>query len=175
MKTLKLVNNLYSVVHTSLYHSNAPAIADTGAYGHYLKADAPHDLALQPVAPIKLKQPNDQILKSTNVCRLALKKLPEGDIEARILLRLAHRSLISIGKLCDVVCEASFNQNTMAVTKDEQAMLQGTRYIMKGLWRVPLQRLDIPTHQSNHLHQVNGKEHYIKLLHASEFSPVQHT
>ena len=60
----------------------------------------------------------------------------------------------------------------MAVTKYEQVMLQGTRYTVKGLWRVTPQSLDILTHQSNHLHQVNGKESAIKYLHVAAFSPV---
>ena len=46
----------------------------------------------------------------------------------------------------------------MAVTKYEQVVLKGTRDVMAGLWRVNIQILDRPTHQSNHLHQVNGKE-----------------
>ena len=46
---------------------------------------------------------------------------------------------------------------------------------MTGLWRLPLQSLDIPTHQSNNLHQVNGKEISINYLHQTEFSPVQDT
>ena len=63
----------------------------------------------------------------------------------------------------------------MYVTKDEQVMLQGTMDVMIGLWRVPLQILDIPTHQSNRLHQVNDKENSIKYLHAAAFSLVQDT
>ena len=46
---------------------------------------------------------------------------------------------------------------------------------MTVLWRVPLQILDITTHQSKHLYQVNGKENAIKFLHTAEFSPVQDT
>ena len=63
----------------------------------------------------------------------------------------------------------------MAITKDKQVVLKGTRDIMTGLWRVPLQSLDRPANQSNNLNQVNGKEGAIKYLHASEFIPVQGT
>ena len=63
----------------------------------------------------------------------------------------------------------------MAVTKDKQVVLQGTRDIITGFWRMPLQILDRPTHKSNHLHQVNVKENSIKYLHAAAFSLVQDT
>ena len=46
---------------------------------------------------------------------------------------------------------------------------------IKGLWRVSLQSLDRPTNQIKHLHQVNGKENFIKYLHTAVFSPVQDT
>ena len=172
---LKLVNNLYSILNSYTSRINASLIADTGASGYYLKADAPHNLASWPVATIQVKQPNVQILHSTKGCILALATLPEGGIESHIHTGLAHISTISIGKLCDAGCEASFNQHTMSVAKDEQVLLQGTRDVMTGLCRVPFQILDRTTHQSNRLHQVNGKENSIKYLHVEAFIPVQDT
>ena len=63
----------------------------------------------------------------------------------------------------------------MAFTKYKQVMLQDTRDIITGLWRVPLQRLDRTTHQINNIHKVNGKENTIKYLHATALIPVQKT
>ena len=63
----------------------------------------------------------------------------------------------------------------MDVNKYKQVVLQGTRDVITGLWIVPLQILDRPTHQSNNLNQVNGKENTIKYLHAALFRPVQDT
>ena len=137
--------------------------------------DAPHDLASRTVALIQEKQPNGKIVHSTKVCRLELATLHKGAREAHILPGLEHSFLVSIGKLCDAGCKASFNRNTMPVTKDEQVMLQCTRDLMAGLCRVPLQILYRPTHQSNHLHQFNGKENAMEYLHAEAFSPVQDT
>ena len=82
--------------------------------GHYLKAESP-------------RYPNGQILHYTKGCQLASSTLPEEAREAHILPGLAHSSLISIGKLCDVGCEYSFNQHNMVVTKDEELLLKGTR------------------------------------------------
>ena len=61
MDRLKILNNLYSVVNPYTYRSNPSAIADTGALGHYMKADAPHELAPRPVATI---QANNQMAKA---------------------------------------------------------------------------------------------------------------
>ena len=119
--------------------------------------NAPHDLAIRTVEPIQVKKPNGQILQSTKVCRLPLRTLTYEAIESHILPGLLHRFPTSIGKLCDDGCETRFNQHTMAVTKDKQVVFQGTRDAMTVLWIVPLQSLDTPTHQSNNIHQVNGK------------------
>ena len=75
---LKLVNNLYSVVNTYTYPSNSPLIADKGASGHYLKANAPHDLASRPVAPVQVKEQNVQILQSTKGCLTDISNLIRG-------------------------------------------------------------------------------------------------
>ena len=63
----------------------------------------------------------------------------------------------------------------MAVTKDEKLLLQGTRDLMTGLWRVPLQSLERPTNQSNKTNQVNGKENAITYLNTTALSSVQDT
>ena len=62
MEKIKILNNLYSLVPTYKSHSNTSAISDTGASGHYLKANAPHDIAMQLLAPIQVRQKNGQIL-----------------------------------------------------------------------------------------------------------------
>ena len=54
----KLVNNLYSSLPPSTSRSNKSAIADTGASGHYLQDDFPHDISLRPTSPIKVKKLN---------------------------------------------------------------------------------------------------------------------
>ena len=122
-----------------------------------------------------MKLPNGKTLQSTKRFQLALSTLPDEAREAHILPGLAHIYLISIGKLCDSRFEAIFSQHTMDVTKDEKRVLKVKREVMTVLWRVPPQRFYIPTHQSNNIHQVNGKENSIKYLHAAAFSPIKDT
>ena len=52
MAKLKLINKLYSILPPSTSRSNESYTADTGVSGHFLKADAPNDIAIRPVAPI---------------------------------------------------------------------------------------------------------------------------
>ena len=59
---IKLLNKLYYLIPPYTYRSKPSDISDTGASGHYLKADAPHDIEICPVAPIKVKQLNRKIL-----------------------------------------------------------------------------------------------------------------
>ena len=133
----KLENNLYSVVNTYTSCSNALAIANTDNLGHYLKADALHDLASRPVAPSEVKQPKYQILYSAKYCWLALANLPEEAREDHIIPVLAHISLISIGKWCNDVFEANFNQHTMAVTEYEKLLFKGKKGDNNRLMDIP--------------------------------------
>ena len=122
-----------------------------------------------------MKQLNVQIIQSTKVCRLALTNLPQEAREYHKIPGLAHTPLLSIGKMCDVGCEARFNQHTMDVTKYKQVVFQDKRDVITGLWRVPLQIFDITKQQSNSIHQVNVRENSIRYLHVEKFSPVQGT
>ena len=77
MENIKLVNKLYSLLPTYKSHRNPSSIADTGASGNYTKVNAPHDIDIQQVAPIQVKQPNGQILQSTKGCIMALTTLTD--------------------------------------------------------------------------------------------------
>jgi hypothetical protein len=67
-----------------------------------------------------------------------LSQLPITAREAHILPGLAHSSLVSIGKLCDVGCEAKFDNQEVVITKNNINLLRGQRDRCTGLWRIPL-------------------------------------
>ena len=77
MENIKLINILYYLLPTYISHRNTSSLSDTGASGHYLKANAPRNIAIQPVAPIKVNQPNGQIIQSTKGFRLTSATLPD--------------------------------------------------------------------------------------------------
>jgi hypothetical protein len=90
---------------------------------------------------------------------------------------LTHSSLISIGKLCDAGCTATFRKNNVIITKDETTLLQGQQ-----VWRFLLnnntQTITDAPHtllQCNSVYQTNNIPALIKFLQAAAFSPVEST
>lgn len=159
-------------------------IADTGASGHYLRTNDPHQIDGTPKPPIMVGLPNGASLHSTNKnCTLALPQLPKGARDAHILPGLTHSSLVSIGKLCDAGCTASFNQQKVIVHKKGNTLLEGKRDFRTGLWRFPLSNNKTttntvgpsPNHQTNSAYQTTTISTLIDFLHATAFSPVKST
>ena len=80
MEYTKLVSNIYSSLPPSTSRINKSEITDTGASGCYLQDDTPYNISLQPTFPIKVKQPNGQILQYNKGYRMALEKVPDEAI-----------------------------------------------------------------------------------------------
>ena len=162
------------------------AIADTGASGHYLRIQDPYQTHGTTKPSIRVALPNGTTLQSTNqTCTLDLPQLPTNAIDAHILPGLTHSSLISIGKLCDAGCTATFDDQQVLIQKDKQTILHGPRDFRTGLWRIPL--TNQPTKPSSTPSQTTQKQQLnsaydcttiaalIKFLHATAFSPVKST
>ena len=138
--------------------------------------------------PITVSLPNGDCLRSTtDACSLALPQLPAEARDAHILPGLTHSSLVSIGKLCDAGCTATFDANQVVVCHADKFLLRGTRDRRTGLWRIPLQNMEPPTApklpappptlqwQSNSAYHASNLPALIKFLHAAAFSPVKST
>jgi hypothetical protein len=82
---------------------------------------------------------------------LVIPQLPQDARRTHLLPGLTHSSLVSIGKLCDEGCEATFDKNKVVVSKDKMPVLTGTRDTRTGLWRFPMQTPQTPT--DIHTHQ----------------------
>ena len=159
------------------------AIADTGASSHYLRPNDPHDKNGTTKPPITVGLPNGDLLQSTTqACQLSLPQLPDKAREAHIIPGLTHSSLVSIGKLCDEGCEATFNKKEVHIIKDNEIILTGQRDLHTGLWRIPL--TDATTNnipkapaslQCHNAYQTNKIPELIQFLHATAFSPVPTT
>jgi hypothetical protein len=160
------------------------AIADTGASGHYIRPQDPHTTNGNTQTTITVGLPNGDTLQSNNTgFALDIPQLPQEARQAHLLPGLTHSSLVSIGKLCDEGCEATFDKNKVVVSKDDTTVLTGTRDTRTGLWRFPMRTLRhptppaVPTNQqcANVLQLQTGIRRMIKLLHATAFSPVKST
>jgi hypothetical protein len=124
------------------------------------------------------------MLQSTNeACHLNLSQLPIQAREAHIIPGLSHSSLISIGKLCDEGCTATFTVNKVVITHDHQEVLVGTRDNTTGLWRIPLNNTNTsefpiqPTssHECHNAYQKHRLPELLQYLHAALFSPIPST
>jgi hypothetical protein len=161
------------------------AIADTGASGHYIRPQHdPHTSNSTTQDSITVGLPNGATLQSSNTnCALNIPQLPHEARKAHLIPGLTHSSLVSIGTLCDAGCKATFDRNTVAVTKDNAIVLTGPRDTRTGLWKFPM----TPTPTSittlpntlqcaNALHLLQtGIRRMVKYLHAAAFSPVKST
>jgi hypothetical protein len=163
------------------------AIADTGASGHYIRPHDPHTTNGTTQNTITVGLPNGDTLQSNDTeCALDIPQLPTDARQAHLLPGLApHSSLgVSIGKLCDAGCEATFGKNKVIVSKDKTTVLTGTSDTRTGLWKFPMRTPEHPKHTpvptttfqcASVLQVQTGICHMIKFLHAAAFSPVKST
>ena len=84
------------------------SVADTGTTGHYLTLDLPCNNKQQYVRPLPIQMPNGEIITSTHTALLSRQYLTIQACKGHIFPGL-NRALLSIGKLCDHGCEATFN------------------------------------------------------------------
>jgi hypothetical protein len=125
------------------------AIADTGASGHYsIRPLDPHTTNATTQTTITAGLPNGDTLQSNDTeCALDIPQLPQEARQAHLLPGITHSSLVSsIGKLCDVGCEATFNKDKVVVSKDKTTVLTGTRDTRTGLWKFPMRTTKQPRH-----------------------------
>jgi Reverse transcriptase (RNA-dependent DNA polymerase) len=99
-------------------------------------------------------------------------------MKAHVLPELSH-SLISIGKLCDAGCTATFDANKVIIHHRNQPVLTGPRN-SNGLWSLYPKR-QTPPMQATPIHTANLTIHdavtkdIIKFLHLSLYSPTKST
>ena len=132
---------------------------------------------------------------STQICNLDIRWLPNAMTEAYIVPGLAHSSLISTLNFFNAGCKVMFDQNKCRVYYQGKRVITGGRDPMTELWRLPINSsavynarptlshvdLHIPTepmfigsqaiHHANNVHIIPYKQHQLKYIHQSMFSP----
>ena len=107
---------------------------------------------------------------------LNLPQVPEQGRQAHLLPGLTHSSLISIGQLCDVGCQATFDQKSVNITNHGDTILTGHRDFTTGLWRFPLTMRDATQPQQvNSAYQTKSLPDLVAFLHAAAFIPSPST
>ena len=137
-------------------------------------------------------------MTSTHVAELHLPLLPKQARQVHLFPALHKTSLLSIGKLCDAGCTATFTADHLHISYNDTIILQGTRSGSTGLWEIsnlhsyipkaptnayvlPSSNLKAPnanTSNSSHLSQANNATtlsnaaKMVQYSHATLFSPT---
>ena len=154
------------------HSSNLPtAIADSGSTGHFLAIDTPNLQALPTTAPITVALPDGSTIQSTHTAELDLLPLPKSARTAHLFPALTNTSLLSIGKLADAGCTATFNKHYLIIKWRGRELLKGNRCPHTGLWQVPLQTKPFH-HQAHTITNTSKASDLVKFSHSALFSPV---
>ena len=149
----------------------ASFLADTAATDHFVNGDTPiTSLRIVPT-PTVVHVANGQTMRSTKRATLPLPDtIPHKARDGHVFPELLH-PLLSIGKLCDAGCTATFTTDKLAITRNNHVVLRGTR-THDGLWRVPLPS---QTHYANFTIHEAAITQAVQYLHLSLFSPTKST
>ena len=91
-------------------------LVDTGSSGTYTRPDNPHENAHKQGHKYFVSSSCRNNIPSNIARTLELPQFPAEFIDAYLIPGLSHSSLISIGKLCDELCKAIFNEQTVNIT-----------------------------------------------------------
>ena len=141
------------------------ALLDSGATSHYVTESAPVHTKNATI-PISIGLPDGTSLQATHKAKLPFPNLPDEAQDAYIVTKM-QKNLISIGKLCDAGCTATFTKNTVQIQKNDKVLLQGQRNATNGLWEVPMHE-----QQCNMTYMSRNTRESIRFMHAALGSPT---
>ena len=126
---------------------------------------------------ITVSMPNGDTIDSTHK---GLLPMPEPiNMPAHVLPALSH-SLISIGKLCDAGCTATFDAKKVIIKHNQDEIIMGKRN-SQGLWMLPTQPTNKKVAPTKGTPQVHFSIHdamvpdIVKFLHLTLYSPTKST
>jgi hypothetical protein len=149
------------------------AILDSGCTSNFLSATAPCNTKQEAHVPLSLNMPNGTNIQSSHTCDLLLTDLPPQARKVHIIPGLVHKSLISVGQLCNSGCDITFTQEQVPVSRDGKYVMYRSQDPRSRLWRVDLKKKFETKHvHCNHAHDYSNQKDIINYLHAACLSPV---
>ena len=92
-------------------------IPDTGSTGHFFALQTPHLLNRRKAhTPLQVSLPDGSTMSSTHIAELHLPQLPKKARTVHLFPALNNTSLLSIGKLCDAGCQATFTADAVTIS-----------------------------------------------------------
>jgi len=128
-------------------------IIDTGCTGHFLAVNAPYTNKQSTMKGISVRLPNQDTMTATHTADLNLPNLPRTACTAHINPALGTTSLISVGQLCDAQCIATFTNNKVTITHNNNTILTGKQTKSSNLWQATIPHIAEKTAQQNNMEQ----------------------
>ena len=133
------------------------AKADSGASTHSFSSTSVQ--CLHNIKPL-INGPNVKLPDGTSIIpdqtgQLSLHGVSTKGNKVHIHKNLKNTALISVGQLCDDGCTATFDKNSLKISKNNNLVLQGYRNKSDGLWDIPLPHN--PIKNSNIIQRYNNK------------------
>jgi len=174
MKHHEVHNTCSSFPPTSNYY----AILDSGISDHYLQQKPHvHTCSQAEYNPITVTLPNGASLTSTEICNLPISNMEDKATTGHVIPGL-HKSLLSIGKMCDANYTVVFTNKNVTNCKsslqipENEILLTGKRDETNGLYTTNLNKRG--SHWANKLDHVHNAttRNVVTFLHLAAFSPA---
>jgi hypothetical protein len=185
--TSKITNQVYLTENIfPLVPNSDKAILDSGCTSHLIKPSTPCLHKIPTINGLKVGTANGQTMQASHEATLNPAHLPvlfsPNARQASVLPGL-HKSLISLGQLCDHGCDyVLLDKQYASVIQDGVATIIGVRDPSNGMWLVDIapagQVTPFPSQHPNYKHVANSvyeqttKTALIDFLHRTCFSPV---
>jgi hypothetical protein len=116
-------------------------IPDTGCTGHYVNNDV--TLSRCTPANLKIRMPDGRHITAAEQGQLPLIQDISQNAAVAYKIPLLSQSLLSIGKLCDNNCTATFSKTDCVIKHNEKIIITGKRDPTNSLWKIPIERTKI--------------------------------
>jgi hypothetical protein len=150
---------------------------DSGCTGHFLLVNAPCLNKVKSRTPLTVRLPNGATMESSHTAELDIPELNAAASKSPVFPGMANHSLLSVGKLCNEGCIATFKQAAVTICdSDNSQILSGPRDLNTGLWRINLKQTNnhMPGPVANNVYELRNTGSLVHYLHKALFSPTKY-
>jgi Reverse transcriptase (RNA-dependent DNA polymerase) len=153
-------------------------IVNSGSTAHYCTTELPVDNKRECTDNIRIKTANGGIMQATHTAELKYPNLPEKArrvyIVPELAGRVAGRTLISVGQLCDAGCKVIFEEQACKIQYKGETVLYGWRGQSDKLWQLdqPIMDAIVEQHEAAAAIHSNKAEEIVRFMHATMGYPT---
>ena len=130
---------------------------DTGASGIYLMCQP--SLYISKAPTLRGIWPNGVDIISVEITQLEIPYIPKEATTARVFNNITSSNLLSIGKMCDAGCIATFTEIYFKIfNREGQCILTGTSSLQNILWGIQVDLLPTAIPRIHHANTIVRKK-----------------